>query len=131
MERFMAATSADGEALQGCAVMIVEDNYYQAEDARRVLERAGASVIGPFSEAFAAVAAAERQAPDCALLDLNLGAGADFAPVRSLMARGVPVVVFSGYDAHIAPGDLPALRWLQKPATPDRIVAAVRSVRSR
>jgi DNA-binding response OmpR family regulator len=131
MEGSMASTSVDGEALQGCAVMVVEDNYYQAEDARDALERAGASVIGPFSEAFAAVAAAERQAPDCALLDLNLGDGADFAAARTLMARGVPVILFTGYDSVITPGDLTTVRWLQKPATPEGIVAAVRSARRR
>src|SRR3546814_983738 len=37
--------------LAGCSVLVIEDNFFLAEDARDTLERAGATVLGPVSNA--------------------------------------------------------------------------------
>jgi DNA-binding response OmpR family regulator len=119
---------SDPTPLQGVSVLIVEDDFYLADDASVALRGAGADVLGPYSEGAEAVAAAEQGRPSCALLDVNLGHGPDFAPARALAARGVPVIFLTGYDTGVIPQDLRARPCLQKPISEARLVGAVREV---
>ena len=43
------------QPLQGCRVLVVEDEYFIADDVRDWLKKAGASVVGPLSNASGAV----------------------------------------------------------------------------
>ena len=52
-------------------VLLVEDEYYIADDLRRTLDAAGATVVGPCSTLFKAQEAVEKGAFDCAVIDLN------------------------------------------------------------
>jgi ActR/RegA family two-component response regulator len=119
--------SAAGPKLKGLSVLVVENDYYLADDASCALARAGAKVMGPCAGATEAMALADRETPDCALLDVNLGRGADFAPARALAARGVPIVFVTGYDRIAIPHDLAHAPCLQKPTDARNIVAAVSS----
>lgn len=114
--------------LDGLSVLVLEDEHLLADDARRELARAGAEVIGPFGAVSEALTAIERQKPDCALLDLNLGEGADFAAARRIRARGVRIVFLSGYDSAVVPDDLRKERFVQKPAQMRAVVEVVASV---
>jgi DNA-binding response OmpR family regulator len=114
--------------LDGVSVLILEDEYILADDARRMLQRAGARVVGPFGNALEGLTAAERIRPDCAVLDLNLGTGPDFGPARALRARGVPVVFFSGYDTSVIPAEFRDAHFLQKPVHMAMIVDVVASI---
>lgn len=107
--------TANDLRLAGLSVLVLEDEYILADEARSVLLSAGAEVIGPFSSAEDALAAAERAPPDCAVLDLDLGDGLDFEPARALQRRGVPLVFFTGYDMAVAPADLRKERFAEKP----------------
>jgi DNA-binding response OmpR family regulator len=111
--------------LTGLCVLVIEDDYYIADDTRQALEDAGADVLGPFSDAEEAMAAARRRTPDCAVLDVNLGSGPSFSPARSLLADSVPVVFVTGYDSEVVPADLGASGVLQKPVSALRLVCAV------
>ena len=113
--------------LAGLTVLVLEDEYILADDARRVLVRAGAEVIGPFVTAGEALEATETDRPDCALLDLDLGGGADFEPARILQRRGVPLVFFSGYDVSVVPADLRRERFIEKPVFMAAIVDVIAS----
>jgi DNA-binding LytR/AlgR family response regulator len=110
--------------LRDVAVLVVEDQYYQADETRRALEAAGAAVLGPYGSAAQALQSRE---PDCAVLDINLGAGADFALARLMATRGVPLVLLTGYDEKSIPNDLRRAAHLRKPTEAWRIVAAVKS----
>jgi DNA-binding response OmpR family regulator len=114
--------------LDGLSVLILEDEYILADDAQRVLQRAGAKVLGPFGDALEALTAVERIRPDCAVLDLNLGTGPDFGPARALRAYGVPVLFFSGYDTAVVPADFRQAHFLQKPVHMPMIVEVVASI---
>jgi DNA-binding response OmpR family regulator len=120
-------TSA-ARTLRGLSVLIVEDDYYQAEDARAALEQAGASVLGPCRDGEEAVSAIEGHHADCAVVDINLGGGPSFVAARSLLQRGLPVVFVTGYEQDVIPLDLRHLSCLQKPTDGRRIVAAVAEV---
>lgn len=114
-----------GPQLKGLSVLVIEDDYYLADDASRALARAGAKVIGPCARAEEAMQLVDHETPDCVLLDVNLGRGLDFAPARALAAKGVPIVFVTGYDPLVIPHDLAQSPCLQKPTDPRRIVAAV------
>ncbi|MFN3511908.1 MAG: response regulator [Phenylobacterium sp.] len=116
------------QALEAVGVLVLEDDFYLAEDARRTLEEAGATVIGPFSDADEAIAAAEREKPSCALVDINLGDGPDFAPAKALIARGISIIFVTGYDAAVIPPELAAVPCLQKPVEPRHILDAIQSL---
>jgi CheY-like chemotaxis protein len=111
--------------LSGRCVIVVEDDYYLAEDTKAALEDAGASVVGPFPAAASALQAAEQHAADCAVMDVNLGAGPNFEPAQRLLELGVPVVFVTGYDSSVIPDALSHLPCLQKPADARKLVAAV------
>ena len=115
----------DSKPLSGRSVLILEDDYYLAEDAKAVLESAGATVIGPFHAAASALDAARNGEPDCAVVDINLGGGPNFAPAEGLLGMGVPVVFITGYDDEVIPEALSHVPCLQKPTQPHRIIAAV------
>ena len=111
--------------LSGLSVLIVEDDYYLADDARRALEAAGALVLGPCATLEDAQELFRSNRPDCALLDINLGDGPDFTGARALLDRGVPVVFVTGYDPAVIPAELAHVRCLQKPTSPGKVVQAV------
>jgi ActR/RegA family two-component response regulator len=114
------------QPLAGLSVLVVEDDYYQAEDTVRALTRAGAAITGPFSDADAALRSLEDVAPVCAIIDLNLGnGGPSFVLARKLAAQRIPLVIISGYDRSTIPQDLAQVLWLEKPIERNDVVKAV------
>ena len=111
--------------LDGLSILVLEDEYILADDARQVLLHAGAEVVGPFGTAAEALAAADRRKPHCALVDVDLGLGPDFETARALKSRGVPLVFFTGYDMDVVPADLRQERFVEKPVCMAAIVDVV------
>jgi CheY-like chemotaxis protein len=122
----MTAPSID---LRGLSVLIMEDEYYQAEDARTALEEAGAKVVGPCRDGVEALGLVEVQQTDCAVLDINVGGGPSFTAARALLERGLGIVFVTGYEKDVIPEDLRHIPCLQKPVDGPGIVAAVAQVR--
>jgi DNA-binding response OmpR family regulator len=114
--------------LEALSVLVLEDDYFLAHDAKDALERAGARVVGPYHDAAQAIAEVDREKPNCALVDVNLGRGPNFAPARALIARGVPVAFLTGYDIEALPDDLADMPWLQKPINEGGVVSAVQTI---
>jgi len=119
--------SGSGEtALAGCRVLVVEDEYYIADDIARALRGLGAEVVGPVAdrdEALALLAAGERV--DAAVLDINLQGEMVYPVAEALTGHGVPFVFATGYDqAAIPSGYEHVARW-QKPFDPDALVRAL------
>ena len=106
-------------------VLVVEDDYLIATDARRELERAGAQVIGPFGRAAQALEALEQQPIDCAVVDVNLGDGPSFEVAQALIGRKAPLVFVTGYNAEVLPDRYRGLTRLEKPVAGADLVAAV------
>jgi len=114
--------------LTGRLVLVVDDDFYLAEDTRDTLEKVGATVLGPYSQADEALASLEAAPPNCAVLDLNLGSGPDFDVARALKALEIPVVLVTGYDRNMMPADLADTPCLQKPVSRADLVNSVRLV---
>jgi len=115
-------------SLQAVDVLVIEDDYYLADDMRQMLEDAGAHVLGPCRDAIAAFQELEQHHADCAVVDVNLGRGPSFDPARELLARGISVVLVTGYDAKVIPAELSHLPCLQKPTEPQKVVKAVHDI---
>lgn len=114
--------------LEGLTILVVEDDFYLADDTQRALEEAGARVLGPFGDHAEAAEAVAQHRPDCALLDVNLGQGADFTLARALVARGVQVVFVTGYEDQVIPPDLAAAPFVQKPTDEWKLLNVVVSL---
>lgn len=112
-------------SLNGHTVLVVDDDYYLAENTRQALEEANATVLGPYGDEDEAIASLEEQPPQYAVVDLNLGSGPSFAIARSLKVRGIPMLLVTGYDRDIIPPDLAGTPCLQKPVSNATLVAAV------
>ena len=111
--------------LEGLSVLILEDDFYLPFDSKQALEGQGATVMGPCGDAVDAILLADTQAPDCALVDINLGGGASFTPARALLGRKIPIAFLTGYDASVVPEDLQAVPCLMKPVESEQVIAAV------
>lgn len=113
-------------ALANRRVLVAEDEYLIAEEIATVLGDAGAEALGPvprIADALRLLAAESRI--DGALLDVNLGGEAVWPVVDALLARGVPVVLASGYDASAIPATYAHLPRCQKPATGHDLASAL------
>lgn len=106
--------------------LVVEDQALIGFALEAYLEDAGFAVAGPFGSGAEALAWTERDIPDAAVLDFRLRDGACTELALFLRARGVPVVIYSGWikgpDTPAALRDLP---WLQKPADRPALLAAL------
>ncbi|RYE98726.1 MAG: hypothetical protein EOO77_36745 [Oxalobacteraceae bacterium] len=112
-------------SLAECTVLVVDDDYYLAENTRELLAGVGALVLGPYGSEADVLACLTHVVPGYAVLDLNLGSGPNFDIARGMKALGIPTILVTGYDESIIPPDLADLPCLQKPITGSRLIAAV------
>jgi PAS domain S-box-containing protein len=113
--------SATG-SLSGLRVLLVEDDPLTALDLRLTLEEAGADIAGVAATLEEAMSLIDGPL-SAAVLDVNLGGEMVYPAAERLVARGVPVVLATGYDARtVIPEPLRSLPTLQKPLEPGRVV---------
>ncbi len=114
------------ELLNGRHVLVVEDEYFIADDLRRAFEESGAQVIGPVGSVDDALAMIE-ECPriDGAVLDINLREVMVFPVADALKARGVPFVFATGYEDSAVPSRLRDAAHCEKPIEPTRLAEAL------
>lgn len=83
--------------LQGCNVLVVEDEPLEALDYCDRLIEAGAGVVGPYACATDALEALNSERIDVALLDYALADRNSQELQIALEARDIPFVVLTGY----------------------------------
>lgn len=111
--------------LEGCRVLVVEDEFYLAKDVRETLTAAGATILGPHPGNAEARAALGADRPDVAVLDINLGQGPDFSLAEEMQQSGVPVVFLTGYDREVIPDRFADVPRLEKPTGSARLVSTI------
>jgi hypothetical protein len=85
--------------LTGRCVLVLEDEYFLANDIVRALTALGAWIVGPYADLDEAAGVVNRDiAIDAAIIDLDLRNEMAFPLVRVLRSRKVPLVFTSGYD---------------------------------
>jgi DNA-binding response OmpR family regulator len=111
-------------------ILIVQDDFVEAEGLRLVLEQAGYQVVGIAGRTAEAIRLAQRFRPQLAIVDMMLELDVDGIRTATALARQQPlkVLITTGFpDAVIKGEDLSGLACaiVRKPYTEEEILAAV------
>ncbi len=102
--------------LTGQRILLVEDDFYIAEDMAYQLEAGGVTVVGPVASVDAAIALIEQAVPiDGAVVDVNLQGVMSWPIADALLRRGVPFVFATGYDRTSIPDRYAGIMCCEKP----------------
>ena len=118
----MDAPSVTANDASGRRVLVVEDDYFIAEDIRRTLETNGVQVLGPVASVDDALKVIEtNETIDAAVLDINLSDVMVFPVADALKTRGVPFVFATGYEKTAIPARFLDVEHRHKPVDFDAI----------
>jgi ActR/RegA family two-component response regulator len=108
-------------------VLICEDEYLLAIDLASQLGERGVTVAGVMARVSDVREAMQQQAFDAnaAVLDVQLLDGSASDLVMPMLARGMTVVLCSGYGARDLPPELAGLPSVGKPTDIDELLAAL------
>lgn len=109
--------------LRDCVILVVEDEYLLAQDLCAELADRAAVVIGPVAtteQALALVREADKLSG--AIVDINLRGEQAFTLADELMAREVPFIFTTGYDACAIPDRFGHVIRCEKPVRMSDVV---------
>lgn len=110
------------EILARRKVLIVEDEYFIADDLVRAFEAQDAQVVGPAASIDDALGLiGETEDLDGAILDVNLQGEMAYPVADALLARGVPFVFATGYDRASVPERYRHITRCEKPVDPCKV----------
>ncbi|HVX80718.1 MAG: response regulator [Devosia sp.] len=107
--------------LEGRRVLVVEDQFFVADEICRALGRLGAVIAGPSPTIADAMRLLDEQPVHLAILDINVRGERSFPLARLLADRGVPVLFATGYDEVALPHDQRDVPRWQKPFDADAL----------
>lgn len=114
------------EQLERCRILVVEDEYFLANELSIELSELGATVLGPAADVQTALSLlSDGGALDGAVLDINLGGEPAFPIADRLIAQGVPIIFTTGYDAEAMPDQYRHLPRCEKPFSLRQMTAAM------
>lgn len=114
--RILSGKVRGAGALLNRHVLVVEDDYLLAGELRNWLAQEGAAVIGPVPRVGAALELLNRSPrPSLAILDINLQGRMAWPVAEALLARGIPFVFVTGYDAEVIPSAFAQIPRAEKP----------------
>ncbi|MDK4742666.1 response regulator [Rhizobium sp. LEGMi198b] len=99
----------------GRRILIVEDEYLLANEARRQLLKLGAIVIGPTARVDQALELIQDEDVDAAILDVHLDGEMVFPVAERLDELKIPYVFATGYDPSIIPARFTGFVLCEKP----------------
>jgi CheY-like chemotaxis protein len=101
--------------LRGFRVLVIEDEYFLADDIARALRALGGAVAGPVGETEDALNVLREETVHAAVVDLNLRGDVSLEVARTLRSKALPFVFTTGYArATIDPEFRDVLTW-EKP----------------
>lgn len=114
------------------SILIVEDQMLIALDLEQILDEAGFAVAATAGSAREALAWLERNGPDAAILDVNLGDETSEAVADALQARNIPFMFATGYgEAGAIPHRFSAVPTVRKPYAAETIARQLSRVLGR
>jgi DNA-binding NtrC family response regulator len=113
---------AEERSLEGTQVLIVEDEFFIADDLARALRQAGGEPVGPVGTVEQAEEALKRQRVDAAIVDVNLRGHMASAFIKRLAATDLPCLIVSGYADDALPDALSKIPRLEKPVSPALVI---------
>jgi len=114
--------------LNGCRVLVVEDQPIIALSITDILNGLGAIIVGPSATVEGALRLVESDPPDVALLDLWLGKEQVYPVCDALTASGIPFALSSGSDVFAEGGKFRTAPRIYKPFHPDELAAVLASL---
>jgi CheY-like chemotaxis protein len=104
------------QTLRDRRILVVEDEYLIAMMLSDALESVGSVVVGPVPSVEKAITTiASDPDIDAAIVDINLGGAMAYPVADALLARNIPFVFTSGYEADVLRTRYPRIRNCQKP----------------
>ena len=118
------------DVLHGRRILVAEDEYMVAQEVMGMLRDLGTEPLGPVPtvEAGLRLIPDEGVPMDAALLDVNLGGERVWPLADALLARGVAVVLTTGYAADAVPAAYVTLPRCEKPVAARDIARALERV---
>lgn len=113
------------QRLKGRCVLIVEDEYFLANDLQRGFEQVGINILGPVPSLAQALALAQEKSVDGAVLDIQLDGDKVYDVADALIERDVPILFVTGYDRSDIPSRYTDVAICQKPVGADEVIAAL------
>jgi DNA-binding response OmpR family regulator len=114
-----------GQPLEHKRVLVVEDEFLLGLSLLEDLAEAGADVVGPVSTLDEALEVVMSEAFDLALLDINIRGEMSFPIADALLARNVPLIFLTGYDADVIPERLRRWPRIGKPYDPRELASTL------
>jgi two-component SAPR family response regulator len=102
-------------SLEGLTIMVVEDDFLAALELKRLVEERAGTVAGPVGRLEQAEELARDVRLDGAILDVQLDGTVSLPLADALIARGVPVILVTGYDITTLPDRFANTPRLPKP----------------
>lgn len=122
---------AASRLMSGKRILVVEDEYFLAQELESELEDLGVEVLGPVATVDHALALIHDGAGiDAAILDINLQGEMVFPVADLLLREEIPFVFATGYEAQIVPERYPGFVLCRKPAKLNEIAQALFGDRS-
>lgn len=115
--------------LNGCNILVVEDEYLIADDVAALLREAGASVIGPAASLPEGMRLArDAQRIDAAVLNIDLGGVTVFPLADQLLSSGVRIMFLTGYGEGNIPAQYSAIPCCKKPTGPACVIEELKAL---
>lgn len=116
--------------LKGLRIVVVEDQFFLAQDLTRGLREEGAEVDGPFSTVSDALESLSGKKVDAALVDIELRNGeTSYELARSLRELDVPFIFVTGVNAVELPEEFRGIEIFQKPVSKNILVDKILSLK--
>jgi len=116
----------DEQLLAGSRILVVEDEYFLADDLDEALTQAGAEVLGPMPSVGDATRFIAGEADiDAAVLDVNLHGEMVFPVADALRERGIPFAFATGYDESALPQRFANVPRIEKPFKSEQLAAVL------
>jgi len=109
------------QSLCGCRVLIVEDEFFLADDLEKVIKRHGGEVIGP-AGGLADALQALKDNFDVAIVDINLRDEMAYSVADELTRQHKPFLLATGYSAEVIPERFRHIPRWEKPFVVETIV---------
>jgi len=118
-----------GKPLNGKTVLLVEDSLIIAMDAEDILLQLGAKRVISAATVRNAIEEIDREKPEMAILDVNLGDQTSLPIAEHLLAAGTPFIFATGYGEQVGMSDLLAqIAVVQKPYSAESIATALQAL---
>ena len=111
--------------LAGFRVLVVEDEFFLAEEIADILTQAGAYVVGPITDLAGALAQVQDGGFDLAVLDINLHGETSYPLADDLLILQVPFLFATAYSTCQIPPDYRHLPRIEKPYSARALLAGV------